>query len=300
MNLYLFISLDVVIVFELLSKLGHIIQISAVNKMCTELQGKIQQWLPFGRASGHHHLELMMTKSSGQSKGRWSMRSKPKLEVQIKEEVRMMTSNNDTISELYGTVYLTAPESEGDFSGTSLNIAFPKLVQPPVMLFHSCAIVKTEIGATSITLQHPERTTFPLCHYSYKLEEAPVQAVLKVRSAGFNKSSIYIQLHISSAPLRSALSRLEVRLPMPAGGVHIVRILTPVSQIPGTASLLKEGALLLWNLSTLVAPGNSSGTKLKDDITLNVDVELSSPDSLLNLEATVSSNLSFSKHFPHN
>lgn len=277
--------LDVVIILELLSKLSHIVQLSNVNKMTTQLDHAIQQYLPFGRASGYHHLELLTAKPSSQSKGMWSMRSKPRLDIQIKEEVRMVTSSVITVAELYGTVYATTVDAEGDYSGMNLNLQFSKLADLPTMLFHPSAVVKNDGSNTLLRVKHPERMTFQLCHYTFSLETPPIQAVLKIRSGESTSSSIYIQLHIASGSLRSSLSRLEVRLPVPSGG-SIVRILTPPAQVMGAVSLQRDGTILLWNLTPLAASA-SSGSKLKEDMVLNIDVELSGPLSLAESEATV-------------
>jgi hypothetical protein len=95
------------------------------------------------------------------------------------------------------------------------------------------------------------------------------------------KVSIFIQLHIS-ATTRNTLNRLEIRLPMPTGN-RIARILAAVS--PGLVSIVKDGSLLLWNLSPL---SSSSNSKLKEDMTLSVDIVMERLDaSLANAQALV-------------
>ena len=239
-------------------------------------------------------------------------------------------SSSKTVAELYGTIQLKPPESDGDLlSGVDMSIQFARLTDSqtlPTTLFHPWVLLLNSAN-NMIRIQQAEKNRpFVLCHYSCPLEEPPVQAVLKVRPVGPNRSvamvntakklmsqklnyiytnrvSIYIQLHISSAILRTALTRLDVRLAVPAGNSgRFGRILLPSgsSQQPmfGSVSLLKEGAVLLWNLMPLAAAASSSsssstlssaGSKLKEDMVLNVDVDLTSPNvSLVNAEASVS------------
>jgi hypothetical protein len=82
--------------------------------------------------------------------------------------------------------------------------------------------------------------------------------------------------------MRNTLNRLEIRLSMPSGN-RIARILTVIS--PGLVSVIKDGSQLLWNLTPMVS---SSNAKLKEDLTLNVDVVMERLDaSLANTQANV-------------
>ncbi len=216
------------------------------------------------------------------------LRSRPKLEAQVKEEVRMIASSHSVIAEMYGTIYFTIADSEVDCNGIRLELVFSKQTGLPTALFHPSALVHWEKTCCSVNIQQLLEKTFPLCHYSFTLELPPIQPVLKIRSTGQGKASIFVQLHISST-VRATLNRLEVRLPLPTGN-HIVRIVTPTSHMVGSVSIIKDGTQLLWNLTPFVA--SSSGTKLKEDITLNVDVEMDKlNESLINTQALVSNIL---------
>lgn len=223
----------------------------------------------------------------------------------------MVATSSTTVTELYGTVHLNSPETEADLlSGICLNVQFTKLTDipsVPTVLFHP-SVIAPETGSSTIRIRQTERSerspSFTLCHYSCTLEEPPIQAVLKVRPVGPSRVSIYIQLRIGSVAFRTTLNRLEVRLPVPAGNSgRFGRILTGGSHqqpVQGFVSLLKEGAVLLWNLTPLATSSSSSSlssttspsggsSKFKEDMALNVDLDLTSPNvSLTNAEANVS------------
>jgi len=274
----LFRSCDVVIVLELLSKLVHVVQLP-LSKMSDQLNRTIQQWLPFGRASGQQQLELL-NKSATIQKSMW-LRSKPKIEVQVKEEVRMIASSLSVKADVYGTIYFILEQDVDCNHSIRLELGFSKLTGIPSALFHSSALVYWEKNNCTINIQQLLEKTFSLCHYNFSLEVPPIQPILKIRMGELGKVSIFVQLHIS-ATMRNTLNRLDVRLPMPPGNC-IARILTVVG--PGLVSVIKDGSQLLWNLSPLVS---SSNAKLKEDMTLNVDVVMERLDaSLTNTQATV-------------
>lgn len=272
-------SCDVVIVLELLSKLVHLIQLPP-SKMADQLNRTIQQWLPFGRASGYQQLELRNLPPASQ-KTMW-LRSRPKIELQIKEEVRMIASNLSVKADAYGTIYLTVdPDAECN-NNIKLELGFSKLPGIPSALFHPSALAQWEKAVCHINIQQLQEKTFPLCHYSFPLEMPPIQPVLKIRIGELGKVSIFIQLHLG-ATTRNTLNRLEVRLPMPTGN-RIARILTATSL--GLVSLIKDGTQLLWNLGAFAS--SSSNAKLKDDLTLNVDVVMEKLEaSLVNTHAII-------------
>ena len=262
--------------------------------MVSQLPNIIQQWLPFGRDSGRRHLEILM-KPAAISKGMW--RSKPKLDIHIKEEVRMCSSSTSELkTEVYGTIALTA-EPEVDFNGRKLQLLFSRLTNLPTLLFHPTVFYQPEANSSSqiaistngclISFQNLPERIFNLCHYSAPLEEPPIQSVLKIRKETSKKSSIFIQLHIISTILR-ALNRLEVRFLAPPGS-RIAQVLTPANHNLGPVSLLKEGCIFLWNLTPLILT-SSTNNKLKEDMVLNLDVETSgsNPDSFLNSQIVVS------------
>jgi hypothetical protein len=267
----------VVIVLELLSKLVHVIQLPLV-KMSDQLNRTIQQWLPFGRASGQQQLELLNKSATTQKS--W-LRSKPKIEVQVKEEVRMVASNLSVRAEVYGTIYFIIEQDVDCCHSIRLELGFSKLPGIPSALFHSSALVHWEKNNCTINIQQLLEKTFPLCYYNFSLEVPPIQPILKIRMGELGKVSIFVQLHIS-ATMRNTLNRLEIRLSMPSGN-RIARILTVIS--PGLVSVIKDGSQLLWNLTPMVS---SSNAKLKEDLTLNVDVVMERLDaSLANTQANV-------------
>ncbi|XP_046653597.1 uncharacterized protein LOC124344168 isoform X2 [Daphnia pulicaria] len=270
-------SCDVVIVLELLSKLVHVIQLPLV-KMSDQLNRTIQQWLPFGRASGQQQLELLNKSATTQKS--W-LRSKPKIEVQVKEEVRMVASNLSVRAEVYGTIYFIIEQDVDCCHSIRLELGFSKLPGIPSALFHSSALVHWEKNNCTINIQQLLEKTFPLCYYNFSLEVPPIQPILKIRMGELGKVSIFVQLHIS-ATMRNTLNRLEIRLSMPSGN-RIARILTVIS--PGLVSVIKDGSQLLWNLTPMVS---SSNAKLKEDLTLNVDVVMERLDaSLANTQANI-------------
>lgn len=119
-----------------------------------------------------------------------------------------------------------------------------------------------------------------LCHYSVPLDNIPLQAVFKTKTSGLN-TSISIQLKIDP-PLRSILTRLEVRVPMPVGN-QISGISTAPNTIIGAVSIQKDDTQLSWNLTPLL-----STNRLKDEVAMNVDIETIRPLSLVNVQAVVS------------
>lgn len=250
--------------------------------MSEQLNKTIQQWLPFGRASGHQQLELLAKPATTQ-KAMW-LRSKPKVEVHVKEEVRMTATSLSNTAELFGTVTIIV-EPEVDCNGIKLELSFGKLPNLPSLLFHPSVFCNWGKTNCSIKIQQLLEKTFPLCHYNSLVEFPPIQPVLKIRTGVSGKTSIFLQLHISPATTRTMLKRLEIRLAMPIGN-HIARILTAASQMLGFVSLIKDGTQLLWNLTPLAT--SSSNTKLKEDMVLNVDVEMDKLDaSLVNAQALV-------------
>lgn len=270
-------------VLELLSKLTHLIQLPS-SKMTDQLNRAIQQWLPFGRASGHQQLELRNIAPASQ-KTMW-LRSRPKIELQIKEGVRMIASNLSVKAEAYGTIYFTIEPDVPCSHNIKLELGFSKLPGIPSALFHSSAIVQWEKAVCHINIQQLQEKIFPLCHYSFSLKTPPIQPLLKIRIGELGKVSIFVQLHLD-APVRNTLNRLEVRVPMPTGN-RIARILTTASL--GLVSLIKDGTQLVWNLGALAS--SSSNPKLKDDLTLNVDVVMERLEaSLVNTCALVSITL---------
>ena len=277
----------------MLSKLVHIVQ-QPISKMSDHLNRTIQLWFPFGRASGHQQLELL-TKPAVTQKSMW-LRSKPKLEVQVKEEIRMIASNHSIAAEVYGNIYFTT-ESEVDCNDIKLELTFVnKQSVLPTALFHPSVLAHWQKTTCIINIQRLLEKTFALCCYSFMIEEPPIQPVLKIRATDQGKASIFIQLHTSSIT-KAMLNRLEVRLPLPAGN-RITRIVTPISHMLGLVSVIKDGMQLVWNLTPLATATSSS--KLKEDMTLNVDVELDSFDSsLVNAQALVSNimnNLKFKSY----
>lgn len=268
-------------VLELLSKLVHIVQFP-ISKMSEQLNRTIQQWLPFGRASGHQQLELLAKPATTQ-KSMW-LRSKPKVEVHVKEEMRMTATGLSSTAELFGTIIFIV-EPEVDCNGIKLELSFGKLPILPSLLFHPSVVCNRQKTSCNIMIQQLLERTFPLCHYSSLVEFPPIQPVLKIRTGDSGRTSIFIQLHISHATTRTMLNRLEIRLAMPIGN-RISRILTAASQMLGFVSLIKEGTQLLWNLTPLALA--SSSTKLKEDMVLNVDVEMDKLDAtLVNAQALV-------------
>ena len=260
-----------------------------IEKINAQLPIIIQQWLPFGRDSGRRHLEILL-KPMSTSKGMW-MRSKPKLEVQIKEEVRMAacSTTSECKTDVYGTVFLNA-DSDVDFNGRKLQLLFPRLTKLPKLLFHPTVFFQSDATTSSnngcfISFQNLPERIFNLCHYSAPMQEPPIQSALKIRTTIPNKSSIFIQLHISPIIVRG-LNRLEVRFLVPTGS-RILRTLTPANHNLGPVSLIKDGCAILWNLTPLIT--SSSNNKLKEDMALNLDVEMdaSSETSLLNSQVLV-------------
>ena len=262
----------------MLSKLVHIVQLP-LSKMNDQLNKTIHQWLPFGRPNGQQQLELL-NKPATTQKSMW-LRSKPKIEVQVKEEVRMVASSRSVKAEVYGTVYFILEQDVDCSHSIRLELGFSKLPGIPSALFHPSVIVHWEKTNCTINIQQLLEKTFPLCHYNFTLEVPPIQPILKIRMEELGKVSIFIQLHIS-ATTRNTLNRLEIRLPMPTGN-RIARILAAVS--PGLVSIVKDGSLLLWNLSPL---SSSSNSKLKEDMTLSVDIVMERLDACLaNAQALV-------------
>ena len=103
--------------------------------------------------------------------------------------------------------------------------------------------------------------------------------MFKTKTYGLN-TSISIQLKIDPT-LRSIITRLEVRVPMPAG-IQISGISTAPNTIIGAVSIQKDDTQLLWNLSSLL-PNN----KLKEEVTMNVGIETIRPVSLTNVQSVV-------------
>lgn len=276
------------IVLELLSKLTHIIQIPSVTKMAEQLNTAIQNWFPFGRASGNQQLELSVKPVS--HKKSW-LKSKPKVEVQIKEEVKMIASATSVLTELYGTIFFNAEHAEVECSDIKLELNFSKMSSTSLqsVLFHPSALVMGK--PFSINIQQLLEKTFPLCHYSFLLEVPPIQPILKIRSGEQDKVSIFVQLHINASVVKSTFNRLEARLQLPDGN-RIARILTTGSHVFGMVSLRKDGSQLIWNLIPPVT-ASSSSTKLKEDMTLNLDVEMDASNaSLIDTQAIVKKRLS--------
>lgn len=279
-------SQEVAMVLELLSKLIHIVQLPTL-KMSEHMSIAIKQWFPFGRISGHQQLQLL-SKPSTTHKGMW-LRSKPKVEVHIKEEVRMVATNiSSRRAEVYGTISFII-EPEVDVNGAKLELLFCKLSGLPSVLFHPSVLVSVEKTGYHLNIQeHILERSISLCHYTSLLETPPIQPILKIRT--FDAQSrmlIFIQLHISSSTIRNMLNRLEVRLTMPIGN-RIGRILTAANQMIGSVSLIKDGCQMLWNLTPLTST-SSNNTKLKEDAILNVDVEMDKLDvSVIDTQAVVS------------
>ena len=127
------------IVLNLISELIPIVNLPVIQ-MNLQLANVIQQSLPYGRSNGSLPELKTTTKAATSQKGIWK-RSKPKLEVQIKEEIRVIMSRvSTTTAELYGTVNLVT-DQEGDLKDTKLKLAFSKLSKPVSALFHSSATV---------------------------------------------------------------------------------------------------------------------------------------------------------------
>ena len=267
---------------ELLTKLSPLIQLPA-TKLNEQLNKCIQQWLPFGRASGQQELELL-NKPLVSQKTMW-LRTKPKIDIHVKEEVRMVATTQSSIAEVYGTITF-AIDPEVDTSSISLQLLFSKLTGIPSALFHPSASISWEKSSCNINIQQLLERMFTLCYYSSTLEMPPIQPVLKVRSHEDGKrTSIFIQLHTSSGINKAMLNRLEVRLLIPNGN-RMSRLLTNASQFLGSVSITKEGTQLVWNLTQVLT--SSSSAKLKEDMTLNIDIEMSQQDdSIFNAQALV-------------
>ena len=123
----------------LISKLIPIVNLPIVQ-MNTQLANVIQQSLPYGRSNGSMSELKTSIKPVSNQKGIWK-RSKPKLEVLIKEEIRVLISRvSTTNAELYGAINLVS-DQEGDLNHTKLKLVFNKLSKPVSVLFHSSAAV---------------------------------------------------------------------------------------------------------------------------------------------------------------
>lgn len=133
-----FSSGDLMIVMNLISKLIPIVDLP-IAQISIQLANIIQQYLPFGRSNGYMAELRTSTKTVSNQKAIWK-RSKPKLEVLIKEEIRVILSRASTTAELNGTLSLVA-DQKGDLNGTKLKLAFSKLSKPASVLFHSSAAV---------------------------------------------------------------------------------------------------------------------------------------------------------------
>lgn len=112
------------------------------------------------------------------------------------------------------------------------------------------------------------------------LNYIPLEAMFKTKTSGLN-TSILIHLKIDPS-LRSVLTRLEVRVPVPAGN-QISGISTAPNTIIGTVSIQKDDTQLLWNLTSLL-----SNNRLKEEVTMNVGIETIRPVSLVNVQSAVS------------
>merc|ERR550534_1438989 len=220
------------------------------------------------------------TKTVSNQKAIWK-RSKPKLEVLIKEEIRVILSRASTTAELNGTLSLVA-DQKGDLNGTKLKLAFSKLSKPASVLFHSSAAVTSLDQNTfliSIEKDSGLENNAVLCHYNVPLNYIPLEAMFKTKTSGLN-TSILIHLKIDPS-LRSVLTRLEVRVPVPAGN-QISGISTAPNTIIGTVSIQKDDTQLLWNLTSLL-----SNNRLKEEVTMNVGIETIRPVSLVNVQSAI-------------
>ena len=262
--------------FEVLNKLLPSVNFPT-NEISTLLSNIVQQWLPFGRPIASQGLEFL-GKLSSSHKGIW-MRSKPQIEVKIKEEVRTVITGALKKTELYGAITL-AMEQEAEVGEIKILLTYPKLSHQPEIVTHSSVKLDTEANNFNILVNPALEKVIQMCHYSIVMDEPPIEALFKTRTEG-NKSSFFIQLH-SNLPHKTTLSQLEVHVTLPVA-VRISRILTAVPQIPGNVSIQKSGALLVWYLLP------SPNSKFKDDTTLSLDVETVQPAvSLTNTSALVS------------
>jgi len=271
-------SPDLTIILDLLSKLTPIVNLST-TQMNIQLTNIIQERFPYGRVNNSVSDVHTKTKPIANQKGIWK-RSKPKLEIQIKEEIRVILSNQPTsrTAELYGTINLLT--NQGDLSDIKLNLTFTKLSKPVGVLFHSCTR-SSPLNENKFLLSVEPGTedNILLCHYNVTLNDIPLKAEFKTKTVGVS-TSIFMQLKIVPS-LRSILTRLEVRTPMPAAN-RITKIVSAISGIVGAVSIQKDDTQLLWNLSPLIL-----SNKLKEDVTMNVDIETVEPLSLANIQSTI-------------
>lgn len=275
---------DIAVVLELLLSLVHYVELP-VSRLDDELKRRILHHLPFGRPLSHFgSVDGLQTASAKTS---W-LRSKPKLDIKITEEVRLSASKKATLCEIHGTVLINS-ETDTHSNGVKLQVHFQQSKNFPEILYHSCVTSEPEKEMYKITIKHLPDRTFTLLHYSFKLNDPPITVVFKVSNVTETKRALYVQLLLSSDVLKLLrLNRLEVRMPIPQGN-RVNRITSASCNPVGTFALLKDGTQLSWSIiSQTSSSASSANLKVKDELMLNAEIEMEKPNiSLRNTFVTV-------------